>query len=273
MKRLVKLGVAGALALGGSMAAHATVPVPTSSGNTGDVILWADVFNGTTLVQAYVGDTGITVNSAGGGTLPTGTFTNANLQALLAQVTGSNTIFWVLEGGGGQGANSSPPVPGPAPYFVSSNSPAHSALANPFGVQNGSTLSSWGVGLSGAIANNVNPLVGTGTSALSSNDSSTGGTFYNPNALQQDVGNWYGNDTAGISTSGLGTMATFFRITAANQTTAAQPTYTKLFNATLTANGLVFSPLAAVPLPAALWLLGSGLLGLAGVARRKVVPA
>ena len=39
----------------------------------------------------------------------------------------------------------------------------------------------------------------------------------------------------------------------------------------LTANGLVYTPATGtVPLPAAVWLLGSGLLGLAGVARRKI---
>jgi hypothetical protein len=43
----------------------------------------------------------------------------------------------------------------------------------------------------------------------------------------------------------------------------------------LTANGLVFSSTqtAPVPLPAAIWLLGSGLLGLFGIGRRKAITA
>jgi hypothetical protein len=221
MKSLVKLGVAGALALGGSMAAHATIPVPSSSGTLADVVLWADVFNGTTLVQAYVGDTGITVSSAGGGTLPSGTFTNSNLNALLAQVTGSNTIYWVLEGGGGK--------TGPVPYLVSSNNPTNSALPHPFGSQSGSTLQSWSTGLSSAVTNvnGLPALAAGGTSTLSNNDTSLGGTGYNPNALMQDVTNWYGNTTS-ISTSGLGTQATFFLVTATNQTTGVIPTVTSL---------------------------------------------
>ena len=46
-----------------------------------------------------------------------------------------------------------------------------------------------------------------------------------------------------------------------------------LGNVTLTAAGLVFSTTAPVPLPAAIWLLGSGLLGLFGIGRRKAIAA
>lgn len=267
MKNLVKLSVAGALALGGSMAAHATVPVPTSSGALGDVVLWADVFNGTTLVQAYVGDTGITVANAGAGTVTTGTpFTNANLNTLLATYASNSayTIVWALQGGDGQA--------GPAPYFVSSNNPTNSVKTAPFGVQSGVTLKSWGTGISSEITNSVNPLVGTGASALSTSDAAVGGTGFNPNSTSADVSNWYGNFTGGISTTGLGTSATFYRVTATSQT-AATTSVSSLFNVALTSTGLVFSALSGppVPIPAALWLLGSGLLGLAGVARRKAI--
>jgi hypothetical protein len=267
MKNLVKLGVAGALALGGSMAAHATITVPTSSGTTGDVVLWADVFNGSTLVKAYVGDTGITVDSAGGGTMPTGTFTNTNLNSLLSMVTGTNTIYWVLEGGDGHA--------GPSPFLVSSNNPTNAAAQFPFGVQSGSTLTNFGTGFAATLTDIVNPLVGTGSSALANSDggSTTNGTGFNPFATAADTANWQGNSHTNVSTEGLGTGATFYVLSAANQQAGTIPTITALYTATLTASGLTFSPLSAVPLPAALWLLGSGLLGLAGVARRKVIAA
>jgi hypothetical protein len=267
MKNLVKLGVAGALALGGSMTAHASITVPTSSGTTGDLVLWADVFNGSTLVQAYVGDTGISVDSAGGGTLPS-TFTDANLNTLLSKVTGSNTIFWVLEGGWGHA--------GPAMYLVSSNPGTFNNNLT------GNTLNGMGLGVSSEINNVVNALpgiagtgAGTGGSGLSSSDNQTAGvgTGFNPFAVgTQDATNWY-NETGNVSTNGLGTQATFYLLTAGNQSTGTLAKISSLFNVSLTASGLTFSPLSAVPLPAALWLLGSGLLGLAGVARRKVSAA
>ncbi len=261
MNNLVKLGVAGALALGGSMAAHATITVPTSSGTTGDVLLWADVFSSSgSLLEAYVGDTGVSVDSIGAGNKPSGTFDDSNLASLLSLATGTNTILWVLEGGDGHA--------GPSPYLVSSTG---GTLAATIGNQSGLSLTDWGSGLASEISNSVIPLTGSGTSALSSSDSAIGGTGFNPFHLGADVTNWYGN-AGNVATTGLGTVASFYLATAPNQSGGTAATLTKLFNVTLTASGLTYSSLA-VPIPAALWLLGSGLLGLAGVARRKVSAA
>jgi hypothetical protein len=263
MKNLVKLGVAGALALGGSMAAHATITVPTSSGTTGDVILWADVFNSSgSLVEAFVGDTGVSVDSIGAGNKPSSTYDPSTLSSLLALATGTNTIMWVLEGGGGHSGAS-----GGSPYLVSA-APSLTAI----GQQDGQTLTNWGTGISGSIANSVNPLVGTGTSALSTSDAAIGGTDFNPITVGvEDAHNWWGS-TGNITTTGLGTQANFYLATASGQAVGDAATLTNLFFATLTSSGLTYTS-SVVPIPAALWLLGSGLLGLAGVARRKVSAA
>jgi len=45
MNNLIKVGVAASLAMG-SIAAHASIAIPTTSGNPGDAVLFADVFNG-----------------------------------------------------------------------------------------------------------------------------------------------------------------------------------------------------------------------------------
>jgi hypothetical protein len=262
MKNLVKLGVAGSLALGAAVTAHASIVVPSSSGSTGDVILFADVFNGTTLVNAYAGDTGVTVDSIGGGTRPTGTFLDSNLSTFLASATAGTTVIWALEGGGGHA--------GPAPYLVSTASAAQVATNPklPFGNQTGSTLQSWGGGLASQLGN-INGLInGPGTSITINNDTQASGTGFNPFALGADVSNWYGGTTP-ISTSGLGTSANFYLVSAASQAVGATAAQTELFTATLSASGLTFANLTAVPIPAAVWLLGSGLLGFAGVMRRK----
>ena len=259
MNSLIKIGVAGALALGGSVAAHASIVVPTSSGSTGDLVLFADVFNGTTLVTSYVGDTNISVDSVGSGTNP-GTFTDSNLNTLLASATAGTTVQWALEGGFAHS--------GPQPYMVSSGT------ATALGKQSGQVLTEMAGGLVSEISN-VNGYI-SGSSGLFTSDgnSALGGSGFNPGATAQDVTNWYGY-TGNVATTGLGTESGLYLMSAASTAGGALnlATVSDLFNVALTSSGLVFSSLSSggspVPIPAAVWLLGSGLLGLAGVARRK----
>jgi hypothetical protein len=263
MKNLIKLGVAGVLALSGTMAAHAAVVVPTSS-NPGNVLLFADVFNSSgTLVDAYAGDTGIAVTSIGGGTKPS-TFTDSNLNTLLGAASG-NTVIWAIEGGGGLTGTTNP-------YIVASNSNTTKPI---FGITpSGATLVNIGTGLTSEATGLNGELSTTATSETILNDKPTGqaGTGYNPLGTTNDASNLYGS-TNEISTVGLGSTAGVYLLSAAGTGTGQLATQTELFTATLTSAGLSFSALGngnAVPIPAALWLLGSGLLGLAGVARRKV---
>jgi hypothetical protein len=151
---------------------------------------------------------------------------------------------------------------------VTSNNLGNAGLAKPFGVQNGLTLSQWGGGLASQL-NTINGLVGTGTSYVGNQFGITGGTGFNPFATAPDASNWYGGST-NITTTGLGSTARFYLATSNGQGNGNPASIGAIFNATLTSSGLTLSNLTAVPLPAALWLLGSGLLGLAGVARRKI---
>jgi hypothetical protein len=256
MNNLTKLGIAGSLALG-SVGAHASITVPTSSGNPGDVVLFADIFNGTTLVAAYAGDTGVAVTSVGGGTRPTGTFDDANLSTFLSEATTGTTVLWAVEGGGGN--------VGPAPYLVTS-SPKVGQLIN---ATTGSILTNMGTGLANQIIN-INGLIGgSATSWLGTNDSQASGTGFNPTALASDVSNWYGA-VANVAQTGLGVAANLYTLTAAGQNNSNDATTTAAaFTVSLTSAGLVYNSPTVTPLPAAVWLLGSGLLGLAGVGRRK----
>jgi hypothetical protein len=72
-----------------------------------------------------------------------------------------------------------------------------------------------------------------------------------------------GADSAGV---GLGQSATLYGATA-NGGTGILQTY-NFGSIEVTSNGTL-EAVTAVPLPAAVWLFGSGLLGLAGIGRRR----
>lgn len=258
MNNLIKMGVAASLAMG-SLAAHANIAIPTTSGNPGDAVLFADVFNGSTLVKTYAGDTGISVNSLQSGTVPTGTFLDANLATFLAAAAPGTTVDWLLVGAGGN--------TGAAPVGVTTSGSGLVGIRT----QNGSSLNSWNVELVG-IFNNINGLIGasatpTANSWVGNNDSIASGNGFAPFGTTNDASNLGGN-TGQVATAGLGTV-TLYGLSAADQNLFTTVKISPEMTATLSTSGLSFSQITAVPVPAAVWLLGSGLLGLAGVARRK----
>ncbi|HUO20245.1 MAG TPA: hypothetical protein VMU44_10770 [Steroidobacteraceae bacterium] len=255
MKNLVKAGVGAALALG-AVAAHASITVPTSSNTADTAVLFVDVFTGTTLDKAYVGDTNIQVSSIVAGTLPS-TFSDANLQTLLTTYANQpgTTTYWALEGANNYGN---------APQLITSSASKPAVVGS-----TGNGLFTAGVSFHGEI-NGVNGLInGSPTSVLLDSDAQLTGSGFNPLALAGDVANWYGN-TGQITTTGLGTQSVIYSMTATDTQNITAGVLTAVFNAALTSSGLTFTPISAVPIPAALWLLGSGLLGLLGVARRRV---
>jgi len=265
MNNLIKLGVAGSLALG-SLAAQASIAVPSSS-TPGDAVLFADIFNGTTLVAAYAGDTGVSVTSLIGKSLTTPTtFADANLKTFLSEVATGDTVDWMVGGAGGLNGGS-------PSYGVTTTGGTFNAT---IGTQTGANISSWSGQLASQLAT-INGLInGSGKSLLGIDDSSFGIGFA-PFQTNYDMSNWGGATaqvaTKGLTTSGSGSL--LYAFTAATPANGTIATFTQSYDVALTSNGLTFSAVGTtpVPVPAAVWLLGSGLLGLAGVARRKSAAA
>jgi hypothetical protein len=256
MKAILKIGAAGVLALSYA-SAHAGITGSKSSTTPGDLLLYAEVLNSSgSVLGFYVGDTEIQVGGLSTG-LPA-------VQKNLIQVAGdtnlsnllnlAGTVEWAVQGGGYDSSfNASiltTVTPGNLPQLQSRSNASVGFMIN---------------GISGNINNVLNGLVGSGTSyegTTTTHWDASASTTLLPSANMEF---WVNNGTQTAQT-GFGT-ATLYSATAP---AAGGYTVTGVGNVTLSATGLSFTP-NAVPLPAAIWLLGSGLLGLVGVGRRKAV--
>jgi hypothetical protein len=266
MNTLVKIGVASALALG-YVSAHAGAVVPSSS-NPGDVFLFADVINSSgSVISAFGADTTITVNGATGvsgnltnGQTLYGATTNLSSLIALSQQTG-NKLQWTVMGGGAQ------PTTNTMQFVTTDTQTSLGQLTGRSGVN----LNNWLVGLQ-ITANNLNTLTGSNPDVLATSAAGAGG--WDPTAITNNASNWYSNGPLNEVT-GLGTSAKLYSVTDPGSTSVTLVSTSVLGTVSLTANGLVFSSTqtAPVPLPAAIWLLGSGLLGLFGIGRRKAITA
>jgi hypothetical protein len=271
MNPILKASIAAAMTLG-AVSAHAAFAVPTTS-NPGDLVLFAEVLNSSgTVVGSYAGDTGVTVLGTQAAISANQTASmndgTGNLGKLLALDTGTNSLVWSIQGGGQLSANDYELADAGAAQFVTTaaNNNTGQMGARPSGV-----LDTWNGITNTTIALNknagnpppagVNSVFGTATASAGIFD--TTGTAANPS-------NWYLSGGA-TGVSGLGTAWNLYGVTG---TTTGPVALSLLGTATLTASGVTFAATTSgtpVPLPAAIWLLGSGLLGLAGVGRRKAV--
>jgi hypothetical protein len=262
MSKLISVSATGALALG-AVAAHASIPLPSSGSS--DAILFAEVVNaaGTAAVASYAGDTGISINTVLAGLSSSGITvlgSDANLAKLFAADAAGDTLEFAVLGGQYTGTvgTTTFKTPGVAQFLTTT--------------ANNSTTS-----LAGATPGNLTHMAGLNTD-IGTINSNSGGASSVEGANPATSGVWdYTNtngtaywDGASISNGNLQSVtANLYYVTAgAGGTVATKVAYVQEGTAVLTSAGLTLTG-NAVPLPPAVWLLGSGLLGLAGVARRK----
>jgi hypothetical protein len=93
---------------------------------------------------------------------------------------------------------------------------------------------------------------------------STGGLWDTPGV--GDLADTFFNQAPNSAFGALGGVLNFFALTSAGGSNATPARVFEFSDITLAANGTLSAP---VPVPAAAWLLGSGLLGLLGIGRRN----
>jgi hypothetical protein len=274
MQTKILVGLAVAAALTGGMAQAA---ITNPGAGTGEVIeLVVDNNNG----QVYARGTEVTFDQVlptgalqsstsypvGTPPIPTGfTFApikaDGALQTFLAQDGGSDTFSYALIGAGQNLGNASPQL---GPNKPGGNVMEFTSLNT---VAAGNLTVMTGTAVSNAVA-----AVKTDVTTLNGIIGGNPGDGTSANVSAQFNGNTsafvqlYGNNTPVLAS--LGQDMNLYAMTGNGSPSAAGQVYTgglveMLSNGTLEAVG------AAVPLPGAVWLFGSGLLGLAGIRRRR----
>jgi hypothetical protein len=290
MKTMIKLILAGATlaSVGVANAAGPIAVTPATGGETGsDLVLFVtDTANNATFTQ----DLGVNVNSLG----VTQTSVAADVAANKGYSIGTNDLI---------GSLSNP---------VGSNG-VDSALASFLGANSGGTFvygilgASIGNGTASAgEARSVSTISGTPTDAV--NGTGNSGLLYgaensSPDAVtaSQSVNSWFGavnlgnpggtaygaksggNGLQAAQTLGtandyaLGTSVYLYEIASTGNSNQDAYWYASSTAISVSATGVISgfagTPPPPVPLPAAVWLFGSGILGLFGIGRRRVTAS
>jgi hypothetical protein len=281
MNTIVKSAVAGALALGATGAYAAGIGLPSS--NNSDVILYVDALTSSgASAGVYALDTGISMSAMMPGTFVSNAANSTKFNVpnmTIAATTGlssflsshsTNTINWTVEGGqynifatsasASKADNTNTVRPGDALVAFSSK-----AITGPGTSPNVYTAVA---GNLQSYLNNYSADLGNtgGIHGLTSASETTGSEIL---GVQGKYGLIAGNDL-----SVAGTTTDFFGFTGNGSIGQVQSyllgTASLATNGTLTlAGNAAPPPPPAVPLPAAVWLFGSGLMGLVGVSRRR----
>jgi len=205
----------------------------------------ADVTNGTyTVGEAVTGFSFGTIAADG------------NLTSFLGSAGANDVIVWSVVGGDSGNSNNVAEE-----RYVTT---AQADLSGGTSVTNGQLRSVYSQ-LEGVLNTNNGFIAGD---VLGDGSSTPAGAtpFYTTTAE-----NWFGAGPhqASVLDRTLGSTANFYMLASAGGGTSNSAMVYSLARVTLDGQGNLSMVAAPVPLPAALWLLGSGLLGLAGVSRRK----
>jgi len=285
MKNPIRYGVAGAL-MAGYVTAQAQVPLP-SSGNSDLWLFVSDQKAGTTFAL----DTGMSLS----GIAPTTSFAAGNspnpptailstaiqanfsvapTAALTAYINAANTagdaLTWAVEGIQFPTTPTGTGYRKPGGIVGITDNPASQAQ-NTSNLGLSPSLTTWAGGFQQDVAYLAGTYVTGGKAYAFTSGSSTGQVWGAGAGSIAGSTDLYGQgpDTAGI---GLGQQMNLYALTGNSGLGQAQ-SYLLGTNLTLASTGTLSVSPAAVPLPAAVWLFGSGLLGLIGVGRRRAAAA
>jgi hypothetical protein len=263
--------VLGATALLGASSAFATAVLP-STGNGELVLFVTDTNTG----NSYAKNLGVTLDNilADGSvaSTPAGTLsyslptfdlsTDSNFTSLITAATNAgDNVIWGVMGGDSVGNN----LQATPRRFVQTSGVATPSLTNGSLASDTADFNTFLTSVNGNLLANAS-VVGTGTSGGQYGVSGSAGT-----AAATGF-------TGSVGTSGaLGSTLGLYMFTSSNTSGLASAGSNNpakeyvLTSLTLTSTGL--SAVSSVPLPAGVWLLGSGLLGMLGVGRRRIVKA
>ena len=248
MKATLRRTIGALLALGAAGAAHADI----DAYSTGNGSLYFNVLD-TTLQTSYIRDLN----------LPIGTFSGAGSYSYTADTllsdflsTGSGNYIWSVFGGDSTGTTA-----GSVRYFTTSTNlgslatlPNNIRLYTLYGDE--------------ALLTNVNAVLDNTTDSLVS--PAAAATYY-----KTQFQTWNNTNDFVANQTGFGSVG-FFSLTTNGGNTAFTGGNNAATRATFgnwtwdaASATLSYGSGSVVPLPGALWLLGSGLLGLAGIGRRK----
>lgn len=280
MQISVKNAVMAALALAGAVAGvsanaqNVTITSPTT-GTGSQLVFWVtNVTNNTTFADVLTQTVGSMFTPPGTGTAGVVNTYNGDANFSLAIGTDSNLVSFLNESGGSYtwGITAGSTLgsgPGSSIMMVTGSGPSAGTATT--GILKSSLPGAiGGAGWAGDVSGlQTSPLDGSGFNATLQ------GIIGTPNSKSTTGIDFYG---AYANQAGLALTASSSLYAVTGQAGIANAFSFNLGTAMLTGSGatldLVFTGNGGstpVPLPAAIWLLGSGLLGLAGVGRRRAV--
>jgi hypothetical protein len=281
MNNLVKTAVAGALAL----AATSTFAIGVPSSNSSDLILYVDALTSTgSSAGVYALDTGVSLSSLMPGPYVSGAANSTVFAGITKSISPSSTLTsflgshpgdsfgWTLEGGQYNNPGYSSGSPSSASNFNSVAPGSALAIFTSQALTNAFPKVSTAVtGSMQDFLNGINNDLSSGNLTALLTATETGSASETLGAPSK-YGFFGGSDLASVGSTAI----TLFGFTGNGVNGGTLQSYI-LGSATLGADGtLQINPnsgggggTAPVPLPAAVWLFGSGLMGLAGVSRRR----
>jgi hypothetical protein len=277
---IVKTAIAGALAMGATGAYALGIPANNSS----DLVLV--IQNTATPANVYVLDTGISLNSI----MPTGSLAAAGSNTVLSTaIAGLNTSIaasptlqaflaanpaasdgWTIEGAQYSGVSATASATNANTKVVGASKAVFTSASTPSNIGNATLANLQSLG-NGVQSDLTAPTDALGlTPLLTAKEASSGASYSTSAATKYAL---FG--VSDLATLG-GTAVALYGYTgnvATGQAAAGIQSYV-LGSVSLDANGLLTvtgNTAAPVPLPAAVWLFGSGLMGLVGISRRRKV--